>query len=90
MSSSSSSSSSSANGSSCATPAEMTQGMSSVGLGSGSGPTSASGKRFEFLLKQTELFSHFMGDNKKLKSPLKVRNVVRDIAVLALVKLSER
>ncbi len=33
----------------------------------------ASGKRFEYLLKQTELFSHFMGDNKKAKSPLKVK-----------------
>ena len=29
-------------------------------------------KRFEFLLKQTELFSHFMGNNKTT-SPLKVK-----------------
>ena len=36
------------------------------------GQPSASGKRFEYLLKQTELFSHFMGNNKAT-SPLKVK-----------------
>jgi SWI/SNF-related matrix-associated actin-dependent regulator of chromatin subfamily A member 5 len=36
-------------------------------------PTGASGKRFDFLLQQTELFSHFMGDGKKAKSPLKMK-----------------
>ena len=36
------------------------------------GVQSASGKRFEYLLKQTELFSHFMGNNKAT-SPLKVK-----------------
>ena len=30
-------------------------------------------KRFEFLLKQTELFSHFMGNQPKAKSPLKMK-----------------
>ena len=30
-------------------------------------------KRFEFLLKQTELFSHFMGTQPKSKSPLKMK-----------------
>ncbi len=68
MSSSSSSSSSSAEDSSCATPAEGV-----LGAQSGSGMDTASGKRFEYLLKQTELFSHFMGDNKKAKSPLKMK-----------------
>ena len=38
------------------------------------GQQSASGKRFEYLLKQTELFSHFMGGNKASTSPLKVLN----------------
>jgi len=37
------------------------------------GQQSASGKRFEYLLKQTELFSHFMGGNKASTSPLKVK-----------------
>jgi hypothetical protein len=32
-------------------------------------------KRFDFLLKQTELFAHFMGSNKAT-SPLKVGNEV--------------
>ena len=27
--------------------------------------------RFDFLLKQTELFSHFMGTGKNAKSPMK-------------------
>lgn len=31
------------------------------------------GKRFEYLLKQTEIFSHFMTNNQKDKSPLKVK-----------------
>merc|ERR1719270_846337 len=30
-------------------------------------------KKFDFLLQQTELFSHFMGTNQKAKSPLKVK-----------------
>lgn len=30
-------------------------------------------KRFEFLLKQTEVFSHFMGGSNKSKSPLKMK-----------------
>lgn len=30
-------------------------------------------KRFEYLLKQTEIFSHFMTNNAKDKNPLKVR-----------------
>jgi len=30
-------------------------------------------KKFDFLLQQTELFSHFMGSNQKAKSPLKVK-----------------
>ena len=30
-------------------------------------------KRFDFLLKQTEVFSHFMGGTNKAKSPLKVK-----------------
>lgn len=29
-------------------------------------------KRFEYLLKQTEIFSHFMTNNQRDKSPLKV------------------
>ena len=33
---------------------------------------SGANKRFDFLLKQTELFSHFMGSNKAT-SPLKVK-----------------
>ena len=36
-------------------------------------PDDARNKRFEFLLKQTEVFSHFMGGNSKAKSPLKVK-----------------
>jgi len=31
------------------------------------------GKRFEFLLQQTELFAHFMGASSKAKSPLKMK-----------------
>ncbi len=73
MSSSSSSSSSSAEASSCATPAEGVFGGPSGAGGGGGGGMSASAKRFDYLLKQTELFSHFMGDNKKVKSPLKVK-----------------
>jgi SWI/SNF-related matrix-associated actin-dependent regulator of chromatin subfamily A member 5 len=30
-------------------------------------------KRFDFLLKQTEIFSHFMTNNSKDKSPLKIK-----------------
>ena len=30
-------------------------------------------KRFDYLLKQTEVFSHFMGGSSKAKSPLKVK-----------------
>lgn len=30
-------------------------------------------KRFDFLLKQTEIFSHFMTNNTKDKSPLKIK-----------------
>ena len=30
-------------------------------------------KRFDYLLKQTEIFSHFMTNNQKDKSPLKVK-----------------
>ena len=30
-------------------------------------------KRFDYLLKQTEVFSHFMGGANKAKSPLKVK-----------------
>ena len=31
------------------------------------------GKRFEFLLQQTEVFAHFMGTSNKAKSPLKMK-----------------
>lgn len=31
------------------------------------------GKRFEFLLQQTEVFAHFMGASNKAKSPLKMK-----------------
>jgi len=37
------------------------------------GTTQSSSKRFDFLLQQTELFSHFMGSNKAT-SPLKVKS----------------
>ena len=47
-----------------------TSGTSTPAIQEG-GQQSASGKRFEYLLKQTELFSHFMGGNKAT-SPLKV------------------
>ncbi len=42
----------------------------------------ASGKRFEYLLKQTELFAHFMGDGrgKQAKSPLKVKEPAKKSA----------
>ena len=30
-------------------------------------------KRFDFLLKQTEVFAHFMGGSGKAKSPLKMK-----------------
>jgi hypothetical protein len=83
MSSSSSSSSSSNDGSSCATPAEPAMSATAAGGGGGAGGSSggsggggASGardNRFEYLLKQTELFSHFMGGGAKAKSPLKVK-----------------
>jgi hypothetical protein len=31
-------------------------------------------RRFDYLLKQTELFSHFMGGNAKATSPLKIKD----------------
>ena len=48
---------------------------SNVSNAGGAGAASSSSdpsKKFEFLLKQTELFSHFMGETKA-KSPLKVK-----------------
>jgi SWI/SNF-related matrix-associated actin-dependent regulator of chromatin subfamily A member 5 len=36
-------------------------------------PDGGRGKRFEFLLQQTELFAHFMGAPNKAKSPLKMK-----------------
>ena len=42
------------------------------GLAGGAGASAEPSKKFEFLLKQTELFSHFMGETKA-KSPLKVK-----------------
>lgn len=78
MSTESSSSSSSTTSSSCPTPvpeasANSNQAGGAAPSGSASGPTVASNKRFEYLLQQTELFSHFVGDGKKAKSPLKVK-----------------
>ena len=75
MSTESSSSSSSTTSSSCPTPApDATAGSSQPG-GAGSSSATGAEKRFEFLLQQTELFSHFMGDGKKgkAKSPLKIK-----------------
>ena len=72
MSTESSSSSSSTTSSSCPTPAPDASAAGPT-PGSANMPSGSSGKRFEFLLQQTELFSHFVGDGKKAKSPLKVK-----------------
>ena len=70
MSTESSSSSSSTTSSSCPTPApDASAGSNQAGGAKAAGAE----KRFEFLLQQTELFSHFMGDGKKAKSPLKIK-----------------
>jgi hypothetical protein len=68
MASPTSNSNGSTSSSSVATPAEIP-------------PTNAAdggrGKRFEFLLQQTELFSHFMGATNKAKSPLKMKKTAK-------------
>ena len=46
--------------------------MSNAGGAGAASSSSDPSKKFEFLLKQTELFSHFMGETKA-KSPLKVK-----------------
>jgi len=40
-------------------------------------------KKFDYLLQQTELFSHFMGTNQKAKSPLKVKRDTPKLPVQA-------
>lgn len=73
------SSSSSSSSSACPTPAGASgSGAPTNAPGGGTGAGAASSKlptdkRFDYLLKQTELFSHFMGSSKKAKSPLKVK-----------------
>ena len=64
MASPTSNSSGSSSSSSAATPAEAPTPNTSDG---------GRGKRFEFLLQQTELFAHFMGATSKAKSPLKMK-----------------
>ena len=74
MSTESSSSSSSTTSSSCPTPApDASAGSNQAGGAGSSGASAGAEKRFEYLLQQTELFSHFMGDGKKAKSPLKIK-----------------
>lgn len=73
MSTESSSSSSSTTSSSCPTPAPDASAGSNQAGGAGTSGSAGAEKRFEYLLQQTELFSHFMGDGKKAKSPLKIK-----------------
>ena len=74
MSTESSSSSSSTTSSSCPTPApDASAAGSNQAAGAGASGSAGAEKRFEYLLQQTELFSHFMGDGKKAKSPLKIK-----------------
>ena len=42
-------------------------------------------KRFDYLLKQTEVFSHFIGGSSKAKSPLKVKQPVKKTVKMAKV-----
>ena len=64
MASPTSNSNGSTSSSSVATPAEIPTPNAADG---------GRGKRFEFLLQQTELFAHFMGASSKAKSPLKMK-----------------
>jgi len=77
MASPTSNSNGSTSSSSVATPAEIP-------------PTNAAdggrGKRFEFLLQQTELFSHFMGATNKAKSPLKMKKTAKGNAAARAAK----
>ena len=66
MASPTSNSNGSTSSSSVATPAEVPTPNAADG---------GRGKRFEFLLQQTELFAHFMGASSKAKSPLKMKKV---------------
>ena len=76
MASPTSNSNGSTSSSSVATPAEIPPSNAADG---------GRGQRFDFLLQQTELFSHFMGATNKAKSPLKMKKttVVKGAAARA-------